>query len=129
MGPPRPGPLLNRPRGDKGSQPGKPSQANRVPKNRGRSGPYYDSAPAISPDGMSVAFISDRETLSQGNVFVLDVASGRIRRLTNELWVDRPAWSPDGKIIAFVARSILTRNSVPHSEVNASSRCSAAAVE
>jgi hypothetical protein len=36
MGPPRPGPLLNRPRGDKCSQRGKPSQANCGPKNRGR---------------------------------------------------------------------------------------------
>ena len=39
VGPPRPGPLLNRPLGDKCSNPGKPSQANRGPKNRGRSGP------------------------------------------------------------------------------------------
>jgi hypothetical protein len=37
VGPPRPGPLLNRPLGDKSSNPGKPSQANRGPKNRGRS--------------------------------------------------------------------------------------------
>ena len=37
MGPPRPGPLLNRPRGDKCSEQGKPSQANRGPKNLGRS--------------------------------------------------------------------------------------------
>src|SRR6187399_1896178 len=37
VGPPRPGPLLNRPLGDKCSNPGKPSQANRGPKNRGRS--------------------------------------------------------------------------------------------
>ena len=36
-GPPRPGPLLNRPRGDKCSEQGKPSQANRGPKNLGRS--------------------------------------------------------------------------------------------
>jgi Integrase core domain len=36
-GPPRPGPLLNRPRGDKCSKQGKPSQANRGPKNLGRS--------------------------------------------------------------------------------------------
>jgi len=33
-GPPRPGPLLNRPVEDKCSQRGKPSQANRGPKNR-----------------------------------------------------------------------------------------------
>jgi WD40 repeat protein len=70
-------------------------------------GPYYDAAPAISPDGTSVAFISDRETLSQGNVFVLDVAGGRIRRLTNEFWADRPAWSPDGKSIAFLSYQLL----------------------
>ena len=37
MGPPRPGPLLNRPRGDKCSERGRPSQANRGPKNLGRS--------------------------------------------------------------------------------------------
>ena len=70
-------------------------------------GPYYDSAPAISPDGTSVAFISDRETLSQGNVFVLNIASGRIRRLTNEFWADRPTWSPDGKSIAFLSYQLL----------------------
>ena len=39
MGPPRPGPLLNRPRRDKCSKQGKPSQANRSPKNLGRSHP------------------------------------------------------------------------------------------
>ena len=38
MGPPRPAPLRNRPAGDKCSQRGKPSQANRGPKKRGRSG-------------------------------------------------------------------------------------------
>ena len=37
LGPPRPGPLLNRPVGDKCSKRGKPSQANRGPKKRGRS--------------------------------------------------------------------------------------------
>jgi hypothetical protein len=37
MGPPRPGPLLNRPRGDKCSEQGRPSQANRGPKNLGSS--------------------------------------------------------------------------------------------
>lgn len=65
-------------------------------------GPYYDSAPAISPDGKQVAFISDRDVSSQGNVFVLEVASGQIRQLTDEMWVDRPSWSPDGKSIAFL---------------------------
>ena len=66
-------------------------------------GPYYDSAPAISPDGMRVAFISDRKVSSQGNVFVLDLASGQIHQLTDEAWANRPAWSPDGKSLAFLS--------------------------
>jgi hypothetical protein len=37
MGPPRPGPLLNRPVRDNCSQRGKPSQANGAPKEQGRS--------------------------------------------------------------------------------------------
>ncbi len=44
MGPSRPGPLRNRPVGDKCSQRGKPSQANRGPKNSGRS--YGTAKPA-----------------------------------------------------------------------------------
>ena len=67
------------------------------------SGPHYDAAPAISPDGTSVAFISDRKVSSQGNVFVLDIASGQIRQVTDEAWVDRPVWSPDGKSIAYLS--------------------------
>ena len=67
------------------------------------SGPFYDAAPAISPDGTKVAFISDRKLSSQGNVFVLDIASGQIRQVTDEFWVDRPVWSPDGKSVAFLS--------------------------
>jgi hypothetical protein len=37
MGPPRPGPLLNRPVGDNCSQRGTPSHTNDGPKNQGRS--------------------------------------------------------------------------------------------
>jgi Tol biopolymer transport system component/imidazolonepropionase-like amidohydrolase len=67
------------------------------------SGPFYDAAPAISPDQTKVAFISDRKISSQGNVFVLDLASGQIRQVTDEFWVDRPVWSPDGKSLVFLS--------------------------
>ena len=69
-------------------------------------GPYYDSAPAISPDGTRVAFISDRDVSSQGNVFVLDLSSGQIHQLTDEAWVDRPVWSPDGKSLVFLSYQV-----------------------
>ena len=69
-------------------------------------GPYYDSAPAISPDGTRVAFISDRKVSSQGNVFVLDLASGQVHQLTDEAWVDRPVWSPDGKSLVFLSYQV-----------------------
>jgi hypothetical protein len=44
--------------------------------------------PAISPDGTRVAFMRDHQAR---HVFVLDIASGRIRRLTGEFWADRDA--------------------------------------
>jgi Tol biopolymer transport system component len=71
------------------------------------SGPYYDAAPAISPDGTRVAFVSDRKVSSQGNIFVLDIASGQIRQVTDEAWVDRPVWSPDGKTIAYLSYQVV----------------------
>jgi hypothetical protein len=36
-------------------------------------------------------------------IFVLEIASDRIVRLTDEFWADRPAWSPDGRSIAFLS--------------------------
>lgn len=64
-------------------------------------GPHYDNDPAISPDGKLVAFESDRDG-SNGNIFVLDLATREIRQVTREIWADRPAWSPDGKTIAYL---------------------------
>ena len=74
-------------------------------------GGWDDREPVYSPDGSQVAFASDRENAgqqrgSQGyDIFVLEVASGDVRRLT-EAALNRshyqPAWSPDGSEIAFV---------------------------
>jgi TolB protein len=53
--------------------------------------------PAPSPDGRSVAFAS------RGWIWTLELASGTARRLTRGGGMDsRPAWSPDGRRIAFV---------------------------
>ncbi len=65
-------------------------------------GPYFDSDPAISPDGRQVVFASDRDVRSDGNLFILDLADGDVRQLTEEKWAARPVWSPDGRHIAYV---------------------------
>src|ERR1700678_117582 len=88
----------------------------RVPSTGGSAtqmtfGPYYDSDPAISPDGSRIAFISDRDDGSDGNLFVLDVASGKMMQLTHEFQVGMPAWSADGKTIVYL--SYLRREEYP----------------
>jgi len=60
----------------------------------------YDSEPVFSPDGKRLAFISDRDG-SGGNIFVLDLATRKLRQLSRELQAGSPRWSPDGKTIAF----------------------------
>lgn len=65
------------------------------------SGLSYEADPAVSPDGTRVAFSSNRDG-SGSNVFVLDLASRRVTQLSRDLESGRPAWSPDGRTIAYV---------------------------
>jgi len=65
-------------------------------------GPYYDTDHAISPDGSRVAFVSDRDG-SEGNVFVLELASGKITQVTHESLAGRPTWAPDGGAIVYLS--------------------------
>jgi Tol biopolymer transport system component len=59
------------------------------------------STPSFSPDGQSVAFSALAEGFT--DLFVYDLGSGELRRLTQDAFADlQPAWSPDGKRIAFV---------------------------
>jgi imidazolonepropionase-like amidohydrolase/Tol biopolymer transport system component len=63
-------------------------------------GPYYDSDPAVSPEGDRIAFVSDRDG-SEGNIFILDLGSKQVSQLTKEARAGRPAWSPDGQAIVY----------------------------
>ncbi len=78
-------------------------------------GPYYDSDPAVSPDGARIAFISNRDADSDGNLFLLNPATGAITQLTHEFQVGAPAWSSDGKTIAFI--SYLRREQYPPDQI------------
>jgi TolB protein len=64
-----------------------------------------DTAPAVSPDGSKVAFMSvNRDGAGNYEIFVMDSGGGDVTRLTNNGANDGlPAWSPDGQHIAFVS--------------------------
>jgi imidazolonepropionase-like amidohydrolase/Tol biopolymer transport system component len=74
-------------------------------------GPYYDSDPVVSPDGKRVAFISNRDAGDDGNLHVLELATGKVTQLTHEFQAGSSVWSPDGKTIAFI--SALRREEYP----------------
>lgn len=64
--------------------------------------PTSDSEPRWSPDGRRIA-VSAYGEISNDDIAVIDVRSGRFRRLTHVSGYEHsPAWSPDGRRIAYV---------------------------
>jgi Tol biopolymer transport system component len=63
-----------------------------------------DREPRFSPDGKKVAFSSDRGFKFNYDIWVADVASGKLAQWTSSPADEfEPAWSPDGTEIAFVS--------------------------
>jgi TolB protein len=66
------------------------------------SGNWSDITPALSPDGKSVAFASNRNGF--WDIYDLDLASGNISQMTNTPEYDSsPTWSPDRAWIAYTS--------------------------
>jgi Tol biopolymer transport system component len=64
--------------------------------------PARDSAPTWSPDGVKIAFQSDRD--GNDEIYIMNADGSNQRNLTNHPSHDRsPTWSPDGTKIAFVS--------------------------
>ncbi|MDY0064828.1 MAG: S9 family peptidase [Steroidobacteraceae bacterium] len=80
--------------------PTKPGKARQLTADAGP-----DSAPAWSPDGEWIAFVSKRGDDKQPQLYVIRVDGGEARRVTNvPTGVSAPKWFPDSRRIAFLTR-------------------------
>ena len=66
------------------------------------SSKFDDSEPALSPDGSTIAFRSERDN---GGIFLYEISSKQIRKLSP--MGHNPAWSPDGSEIACATEGII----------------------
>jgi dipeptidyl aminopeptidase/acylaminoacyl peptidase len=74
------------------------------------NGSFDDEAPAWSPDGTKIVFVSKRtgvdpDRAQDSNIFVVDAKTGaEPRALTTYVGADggRPSWSPDGQWVAYL---------------------------
>jgi TolB protein len=83
-------------------QPEETGEGQPIPLTRLTYGPWDDITPAISPDGQTVAFSSNRS--GYWDIYLLDLDSGGITRLTDTLEYEAsPAWSPDNKWLVYEA--------------------------
>ncbi len=67
-------------------------------------GSHADHSPRWSPDGQTLAFLSDREKADVYQLYTLPLAGGEASQLTDAKGgVTSFKWSPDGKTLAYIA--------------------------
>jgi WD40 repeat protein len=79
--------------------------------------PFHDTPyGSWSPGSRSIAFTSDGRDRGDPNFGIVDVATGRLRRITTvgQLGVVTPAWSPDSRRLAVIGAQVLTLDPTGH---------------
>jgi Tol biopolymer transport system component len=79
--------------------------------------PAFDGYPSWSPDGMKIAFASNRNGKTRGNfhIYIMDSDGSNVTKiLDNDALVEdaRPIWSPDGSKIIFNRQYIADESSI-----------------
>ena len=80
------------------------------------TGLAWDMQPTFSPDGKSLAFISDRK--GADNIWMINLKSKKLTQVSKEEEhsVHNPAFSPDGQFIV-VKKGIVSARSIPGGEI------------
>jgi len=76
----------------------------------------WNIQPAVSPNGKKIAFISDRDGIS--NVWTMNIDGTNLKQVSKEKKniIHSPKWSPDGQYIA-ATKGIMSRRSIPAGEI------------
>jgi TolB protein len=67
--------------------------------------PSLETSPAWSPDGQTIAFVSDRQRFRQPGIYLYDIESREVKSLPFEgKYSSAPRWSPNGRQLLFEAQ-------------------------